>query len=203
MTRYRDFADWLVQKLGDRKQADVARVVGVSRQAVTTWVNGTAAPEGENLTRLASYLGEETSTIERLIGRAPRESRSPEITFEDAMRLLNLKAPFPLRVEGIASAGPGSPQDIIWRDARDRGRNLRTVTVTGHCMSPRIEPGDAVTIDLDGSPRPGRIVAAQKDGELVVKRYQGEFLEADDGTSVPTDGYQIIGTVIDVTKRLE
>lgn len=204
MAQYRAFADWLLSQMGraDYRTRDLARLIGCSHQAVSAWTLGRTRPEPQYTAALARVFGVTRESIEAMLGQSPVPSER-NLDFMDHLRLLQLKAPIPIRIEGIASAGPGAWQDTIWMAPELKGRRPRALKVTGTCMAPRIEPGDTVIVDTEASPRPGRIVAAQQDGQIVVKRFQGEWLEGDDGSSIPIDGWQILGVAIEVNKPLE
>lgn len=55
----RKFLEWQIE-IGERKsQAEFARLLGVSRSAVTMWMNGTHLPDIESAKKLATFLGPE------------------------------------------------------------------------------------------------------------------------------------------------
>jgi transcriptional regulator with XRE-family HTH domain len=55
----RRFLEWQIE-IGQRKsQAEFAKLLGVSRAAVTMWMNGTHLPDLESAKKIASVLGPE------------------------------------------------------------------------------------------------------------------------------------------------
>ncbi|MBI5964898.1 MAG: helix-turn-helix transcriptional regulator [Chloroflexi bacterium] len=55
----RKFLEWQIE-IGHRKsQAEFAKLIGVSRAAITMWLNGDHLPDRENAGKLAAYLGPE------------------------------------------------------------------------------------------------------------------------------------------------
>ena len=60
--------------------------------------------------------------------------------------------------------------------AGERDHEYIAVPVVGDCMEPKIPEGARVIVDKSASPRPGDIVLALHDGELIVKT-----LEQQDG----------------------
>lgn len=198
------FAEWFdrVLRQADWTFADVARELGLVHQTVRKWWTGETVPEPENIKRLADMFGVGELYLARLAGRIVGDVDRKDFTFEEAARMIRLKAPIPIRVEGIASAGPGAHQDTVWRNSTDRGRHLRAVEITGDCLAPRIEPGDVVIVDLDARWDMGNVVVAKHDGHLVAKRYFGDELRGMDGQSIPASECEIIGVAVEVNKRL-
>jgi transcriptional regulator with XRE-family HTH domain len=55
----RKFLQWQIE-IGERKsQAEFAQLLGVSRSALTMWMNGTHLPDRESAGKLANFLGTE------------------------------------------------------------------------------------------------------------------------------------------------
>lgn len=71
------------QRLG-LSQQELARLVGVTQQAIAKWEAGRSAPRGRNLKALASTLGKKSQTAER----AARTLRSPDETERQAVQPL-------------------------------------------------------------------------------------------------------------------
>jgi transcriptional regulator with XRE-family HTH domain len=55
----RKYLEWQIE-IGERKsQAEFAKLIGVSRAALTMWMNGDHLPEMDNIHKLANVLGNE------------------------------------------------------------------------------------------------------------------------------------------------
>jgi transcriptional regulator with XRE-family HTH domain len=55
----RKFLEWQIE-IGERKsQSEFAKLMGVSRSALTMWMNGTHLPDRESAGKLAAFLGPE------------------------------------------------------------------------------------------------------------------------------------------------
>lgn len=204
MNRYRDFSDWLIARMAraNLNQRELGAKVGVKHQTVHTWVIGRSAPGSRSVARLSRLFGDAVQDINRLIGREAEAAVTAPINFEDAMRIAEQTRPWFLPLSGTASAGPGSPQDGVWRDATDRGRNLKLVEITGTCLEPEVSPGDRVAVDLDGRWEWGVIVVGNYRGDVIAKRYYGDELRGRTGDPVPTSDVEIIGVAVDVTRPL-
>lgn len=200
---YGVFADWLASQVGKKPLRAVARDVGVSHQTLSKWLQGKTRPEGELLDKVSSHFGEPVESLEEMLGRKRGGVRPEAISFEDAFRMLDLKRPWFLPLSGVASAGPGSPSEGVWRDASERGRRLELVEITGECLEPEISPGDRVTVDIDGRWEYGTVVIARHNGLIVAKRYYGDELRGFRCPPIPSSEAEIIGVAIDVTKKLK
>jgi len=92
----------------------------------------------------------------------------------------------PILVELLSqpmSAGGGAPEAelpsvLFWPPPGERNHHYKAVEVVGDCLEPRIMHGHFVIVDLSArdDAKPGDVVAAQHDGEYLVK-----ILEARDG----------------------
>lgn len=204
MNRYRDFSDWLVGRMARAglNQRELGEQVGVKHQTVHTWVIGRSAPGPGSVARLSRLFGDDIQYINRLIGREAEAAVTAPINFEDAMRIAEQTRPWFLPLSGTASAGPGSPQDGVWRDASDRGRNYQLVEITGTCLEPEVSAGDRVVVDLDGRWEWGVVVVGNYRGDVIAKRYYGDELRGHTGEPVSTSEVEIIGVAVDVTKPL-
>lgn len=59
----RKFLEWQIE-IGERKpQAEFAKLLGVSRSALTMWMNGTHLPDLESAKKLGNFLGPEIFDI--------------------------------------------------------------------------------------------------------------------------------------------
>lgn len=203
--RSNEFAEWLNRQMAAAGWGPTElsrRIGGVRHQSVSRWANGQVLPDMDKIPRLAELFGVDEAELARLAGRLSGEWQPTEISYEDALRMVQIKSPWFLPVEGIASAGPGAFQDGIWRKPADRGRSLRAVEITGDCLAPRIEPGDVVIVDLDARWEMGNVVVARHHDELVAKQYHGDELRGMDGKVIPASECEIIGVAVEVNKRL-
>jgi DNA-binding transcriptional regulator YiaG len=66
-------------------QAEVAEVIGVTRQAVQLWEAGIRTPRGPNLD---AYLGL-LRAFRRVLDQDPSESATPAVAGEEASRVVN------------------------------------------------------------------------------------------------------------------
>ena len=135
-------------------------------------------PEREMLEALAGPLGVPASTLlaaagYRVAPLPPPPRRSPaEIARELEAALREAPILIPETI-GAVSAGPGTTGEAemwpYWPPAGERGHEFTVVRVVGTCMEPHIREGERVVVDKSASPRPGDIVAAEHDGERIVK----------------------------------
>lgn len=58
----RKYLEWQL-KVGRKSQAEFARLMGVSRAALTMWMNGTHLPDMESAKKIASILGNEVYDV--------------------------------------------------------------------------------------------------------------------------------------------
>ena len=156
----------LARKRANLTQADVARALGVTPQAVSQWERGEAVPEHDKLVPLAKLYG---VTVAWLLGEGelPEDGPRPipEILGE---RDLKVFAP----VEGgsgemVVSTEPIDlvPRPWYMREVRDGF----AVLVVGELMIPAFEPGDIAVVNPRLPPIRG------KDVILVGDERHGEF----------------------------
>ncbi len=55
----RKFLEWQIEIGARKSQAEFAKLMGVSRSALTMWMNGTHLPDRESAGKLATILGPE------------------------------------------------------------------------------------------------------------------------------------------------
>lgn len=116
--RSNEFAEWLNRQMAAAGWGPTElsrRIGGVRHQSVSRWANGQVLPDMDKIPRLAELFGVDEAELARLAGRLSGEWQPTEISYEDALRMVQIKSPWFLPVEGIASAGPGAFQDGIWR----------------------------------------------------------------------------------------
>lgn len=184
---------------------------------------------GDTLARIATVLEIESDLVQSLLAGenvvvAPEEERTPATILAELQSALKAKAPLPelphttpmpgltgvvlVPIVSEVSAGGGftAPDGYVaMTPPKGASSSLVSFTIRGYCMSPQIEPGDTVVVDLDREWRDGSIVLARRDGDIHVKRLLigelGMRLHADaDGYTDITDGFAILGVVIRVEK---
>ena len=185
-------------------QSEVARRLGVSRQSVYAWCNGALPRSPQLISRLADYLG---VTSEDLIDSGP-ETETPAGVF----------IPLPYLTGVHASCGGGdfpvSCPDIsrlrvsrAWLRARApsaSANSVQIITADGDSMSPTIEDGDLILIDVSRTEATDAIFALVINSRLFIKRIQrtprGLKILSDNPAYQPfdvdeSDTVQIIGRV--------
>ncbi|WP_429497297.1 XRE family transcriptional regulator [Robbsia andropogonis] len=161
-------------------QSELARAVGISRSAVSLWMNGSVAGiAGENLLRTAAAL--RVSPMWLSTGRGSMKADKPEeIDLEG-----NPNYPAIRRVRLRLSAGiSGYAADPVledhaplvfsrgWYDRNGyKPEKLIAVEVTGASMEPGLYGGDWVVVNLaDVTAKDGDVFAINFEGEATIKR---------------------------------
>ncbi len=128
-------------------------------------------PSGTMLAKIARVLRVSVDTL--LHGETP----APPLMPEELLRQLEASltrtpilvpvtehpASAGFGVEGVAEYLPYMPE------TGERRHRFIAVEVRGDCMEPRIHAREHVIVDTDASPRPGDIVLAVHDGEIIIK----------------------------------
>lgn len=172
-------------------QEVLASKIGVSRGAISQWINGITAPKGKNLIRISDAL---RTTPDYLLGHTDvvqsEESAGPSITEIGVMEpwdtytslsAEDVELPFYSEVE----LGAGSGRTVVREDARYKLRfskdtlrkngisssNAICAKVTGSSMEPILPDGATVGIDT-GCKKiiDGKIYALESDGLLRIKQ---------------------------------
>lgn len=222
----RGFGQWLrsaMDRAGLRRNEDLAALIGANESTVSRWRRG-AWPRAAQIGPLAKALGVPREVVEWYAGfdvsdptRATSEMHPVRLPVVPAEPLLDQvqRQMFPLPEvpigESVIAAGMDS-----WSGAISSGvlrlfegrANIGVAEVSGSCMEPEIDPGDAVLIDrADLFPRAGTLVAFLVEGDgVMVKRLanEGGQLVAVDNQGVrytPTHAV-LLGRVVAVTKRV-
>lgn len=183
------------------KQDDLARVAGVSKQAISKIENGgTLEPAMSTMEPIARLLGVSVRWLTE--GRAPKhvEEAPAEEGWADI-----------IGVRQAAALGDGAVADeyaethkLKFRAESLRRKQLRADRLAvlygkGDSMMPTIKDGDAILFDTsDIEPRDDKIYVISYDGSLMAKRllYLGDrlFISSDNGEDpkwkkpVPVDG---------------
>ena len=190
---------WALHRV-DRKQSDLARACGVSRNAVGQWMSGSTAPTEDNLAKTVSFLKidiEWLTTGEGEPGAAIANVPIVESSMDRDRDRVNPSTI--LEVDVRAGAGPGGltveqytrgdgfdtysghdirgewslPDNVMREYLRTTAHNVRVFEVLGDSMEPRLYEGDRVFIDIRFShPSPEGIFALYDGHGLVIKRLQ-------------------------------
>ena len=175
-----------VLKAKEKSQAELARISGVDEATISALIQRDSARSNYAPT-LASALGISLHWL--LTGEGDRDVSSVAVAETSAGYSLatqvESKYVMVRFLDATVSAGPGSLNEheevqgyIAFRREwlRRKGlvaTNLVVVEVEGDSMSPSLEEGDAVLIDVtDREIRDGRIYAFRSHGEVRIKRFQ-------------------------------
>lgn len=168
-------------------QSEVAKNVGVTRQAVAYWLKGNL-PEGEKLEALCNYLNVEPSYLEYGISENIQNFQN-----DDSM----LSIPV---LEGHRSNDNDLPESVAaiqvskwWLMPRIKAakpESLRIVNVLGNTMAPTLQDGDCVIIDTSITEFNSDGVYVFRFGDnLLIRRAQlqinGSLLLISDNTAFP------------------
>lgn len=199
------FRDWLNEKMkatGLGVNAIARELTGLGAPttpgAVSRWWKGTTVPNVDRCGALATLFGEHREVVEQLAGHRKGEAESRNRTPEEAIRMLRLSLPLEVPVEGLASAGPGSPREVLYYDRRVARPTYRAFEVTGDCLD-ELTPGDRVVIDTDVRPREGDIVVAEREGDRIIKKFYGDEFRSVHG-SMPVVGWNILGPAVEIRR---
>lgn len=184
----RTFADRFEEALKRRSltKAELARRIGVSKQAVGEWASGkTKNVRPDNLVEAAKLLGVRVEWL--AVGDLPMERHplwvDPPPSSSNDYRLASTDFSMVPRYDVRASAGPGAEAGIelvedhlAFRGSwlRSKGlspKNLTAIHASGDSMEPRIRNGDVLLIDTSAREiTDGMVYALNYDGGIRVKR---------------------------------
>ena len=155
----------------DVSNAELARMIGVSRPTIGNWIEGKSAPTGENLTNLANALKVDPNWL-----MSGKESRVRLDNNVDISQKIPFEG-FPVPVISWVAAGSFGPIETVLRDAevdeylppiKECGKNGYGLVVTGISMSPKFEPEDRIYVNPDFQ------VSDLKTGDLVIVSCAGD-----------------------------
>jgi phage repressor protein C with HTH and peptisase S24 domain len=192
--------------------ADLARVIGVSDNAIYKWLSGRGQPSVANLVALARAA--EVSVEWLATGREDTGTKRPTVRGTDQngfayVARYDVKGPAarggPLRSEQIVDYLAFKKEWVRSRLNADP-RNLLLIEAVGDSMAPTLEESDLLLVDL-GEPgfRHDGIYVLRRENELAVKRLQrrpdGTLNIISDNPAyessvVASDSVRIIGRVI-------
>jgi phage repressor protein C with HTH and peptisase S24 domain len=198
--------------------ADLARVIGVSDNAIYKWLSGRGQPSVANLVALANAAKVSLAWLATGHEEAPSKRATARGTEHNGFAYVaryDVKGPGPrgelLRSDQIVDYLAFKKEWIQSRLNLDP-RNLLLIEAVGDSMTPTLEESDLLLVDL-GEPRfrHDGIYVLRRDNELAVKRLQ----RRPDGTlniisdnpayessTVASDSVHIIGRVIWAAGRL-
>lgn len=172
-------------------QTELAKVLGVTPQAVQQWVKGGTAPKGKRLMAIASALN---TDVNWLVTGKPDGYITPRIPDGTARALPVFDAPIepgdeylPVKVVSFKlQAGiVGYAVEYLDEDDNDpiyfradwfikhgyKHERLLAFKVKGESMTPKLYSGDLVVINTDDSQaKDGKVFAVNYEGEMVIKR---------------------------------
>ncbi len=164
-------------------KTDLAKQAVVSLSTISRVERGLSPGNQENAARIRSALGIDSATWDAASrGVQPPPSMTPaarRTPLDAARELAAMLSDAPERVPEVtiyAAAGEGNPVDEgveYWpyqRTPEQKGHWIVAVPVRGDCMEPEYRQGHRVFVDRDASPRPGNVVVAIYDGEVVLRR---------------------------------
>lgn len=154
------------QKLDEKKlkQADIARATGKSTAAATKWLRGENTPKTESLKEIAKLLGVNDEWLLTGKGLPNQESANylhPVETWDDSTPLDDDEVEIPFFKDFSFACGSGAINEHIANEKRKLRMSKATLrnlsiskenavaaTATGDSMSPTIQDGDTIHIDL-------------------------------------------------------
>lgn len=168
------FSQRLASILNEKKltQQEVADFVGVRRQAVARWLNGTSEPDREKVQQLA-----------KLVDMPPAYIMFGEDGAFDADAIDNQTLSIPVwngienmnGIEGVKELRVHKDW-ILQKVANADLQNLFVINVTGDNMAPFADEGDFVIIDASKTELLGDgVFAIKASGQLFIKRVQRQI----------------------------
>lgn len=197
--------------------ADLARAVGVSDNAIYKWVSGRGQPSMMSLVNLSKAAGVSVEWL--ATGRGAPTKTRPEVHAAEPAEAMVPGRP---ALRAVNSRGSlQSPQIVeylsfqpewLGRTLNLDARNLALVEVIGDSMSPTIDEGDLVLVDLRETRfRHDGVYVMRTGGDLAVNRLQrqpdGSLLIRSDNAayesaSVKSDEVSLLGRVVWLGGRL-
>lgn len=194
------------------KVSELARRSGIHQSMISRYETGEVFPRRPHLTSLCGALG---VTLAQLVGTPPPEVFPPGTPPQVRPRPTPAQPPAPARrlfprdgrILRLVRAGANPSGGESWL-ADEASTERYTIQVIGDCLSPEVQEGDLLVLDLDRVPRIGDIVAVVVHGELHVKKVMdrtgaGLYLTSKRGDlTLPDEGAELLGVSIDHTRRL-
>lgn len=172
------------------KAVDLVRKAGVSKGAVSQWLNGVAEPSSKNAIALSKALRCDPTWL--MSGKGdPSSNDFVAYDFIDIPLLdveLSAGAGTHSELENVMDWIPISSEWITKNNFSSD--NLKAVAVRGDSMSPRLQDGDVLLINAaEIKPQSGYVYAIAVDDELrvkrLVKRMDGSWIISSDNKANP------------------
>lgn len=204
-------------------QGQVAQYANVTRAWISRVEAGTIGrPDREKLERVATVLRIPPETLlaaagYRVAPLPPPPSRSASQIARELLAAIereqneaNTPILVPFVENATLSAGPGGHAEAVsfLPVPHERAHQFVAVPVVGTCMEPEVRPGEIAIVDKTAEPFSGEIVAAERDGEYLIKRLEtrnGEWWLVANREEPPIrvgDGVRMIGVVVGTQRRL-
>lgn len=180
------------------KPSDVAKAVGISSSVFTDWKKGRYTPKADKLFALSRYFGVPMEYFFDFADSVEYDMQQAQNDFEDSLRESAKEFEKPLY---RASAGEGAYNDTYTSDSITMGEEgYEYVEIVGNSMSPILEDGDIVTVELTTEVSPHDLAVVKIDGETACVKYceitdHGIWLKAEN-KSVYEDRFYSISQVL-------
>ena len=198
MTKYAEFSRNLKKIMYEKQflQVDVARLLGVTKQAVSGWCSGVSLPRGAMMGDLAKLLGVSVDDLTGASQTAPAKGSVLRVPI-----LGRIPAGVPLEmIEDIEGY-----EEIPWRPGEFFGLRVR-----GSSMAPAIQDGDLIILKKQEDVESGQIAAVSIGGEDAtlkkVQKVDGHVVllplnPAYDPMLFPASSVRILGLLVE-SKRV-
>jgi phage repressor protein C with HTH and peptisase S24 domain len=197
--------------------ADLARAVGVSDNAIYKWVSGRGQPSMMSLVNLSKAAGVSVEWL--ATGRGAPTKAKGESRAQELVEVAPLARPLLRTANGRGTIENPQIVDYVsfqteWlqRTLNVDLRNLALVEVIGDSMSPTIDEGDLVMVDLrEVRFRSDGVYVLRTSSDLAVKRLQrqpdgGLLIRSDnpayESSTVKPDEVALLGRVVWIGGRL-
>lgn len=197
-------------------QADLARIAGVSRGAVSQWEGGFSEPRMGAIQKIADHFGISKSNLieDDGMGLIDPVTKRPRPMAANAIPVKASASTVPLLTLGRVHAGELTDEEDAERcvevpaSVLDGHPRAFALLVEGDCMDRVIPEGSHVLVDPDREPGNGSVAVVETEGYRAVMRrwYRGSsnlmlcadsFSEHDDMVFGPDDGpVRVVGTVV-------
>ena len=191
----------------------LAGKAGVDPSTVSQLEAGKRIGRSDTVARIAAALGLDPSLTQGVVSGDQEvvlpKPQSAEELLEQALAAIKrereTKRPEVIMVpvvEGFAAAGEGAITELDYVPYIPRpselGHDFAGIDVKGDCLAPRLRDGERVILDRNATPYEGCIVAAQHEGETILRVLQGDRLISYNGHEpIPlTDDVLIMGVVV-------
>ena len=181
------FKDWLADAMADaiKTQADLVRLTGRTSASVSRWVNGEDLPGIKSCGLIARALGRPLHEVLRAAGHelpedADEAPATDPVPLERLSRLADELRSEVWRLRRRQRPDANTPVPFLGDGAANtwRGHDLPdwldlsrfSLRASGDCLQPDIQPGQVLIFDRERRATVGSIVAAQVNGEQMIKR---------------------------------